>query len=100
MTLTRILLQEAESTFAATEKLFQQATDSGLSWRPAQGSNWMTMGQLLMHCAAYGCGKAIQGFVRGDWGSPEKNETGNLDADPHIPPAAALPAVESIDQAV
>jgi len=100
MTLTRILLEEAETTYATAERLFLRVTNAELSWRPAQGSNWMTMGQLLMHCAAYGCGKAIQGFVRGDWGLPENKEAGNSDADLHVPPAEALPAFESVDQAL
>lgn len=28
----------------------------------------MSLGQLLMHCSSFGCGKAIQGFVTGEWG--------------------------------
>ncbi len=100
MTLTRILLEEADATYAITQKLFRRVTNGELSWRPAQGNNWMTIGQLLMHCAGYGCGKAIQGFVRGDWGLPEGIKAGDLAAVEHVPPAAALQAVASVDQAL
>jgi uncharacterized damage-inducible protein DinB len=100
MTLADVLLQEAEATYALTEKLFQRVTDGELSWKPATGKSWMTVGQLLMHCASFGCGKAIQGFVKGDWGLPEDTRLEDLGDEQHVPPAAALPSVESIAQAL
>jgi uncharacterized damage-inducible protein DinB len=95
MALTHILREEAEATYAITERLFREVADSELSWRPATGSNWMTVGQLLMHCASFGCGKAVRGFVRGDWDFPE--EPGEAD---HMPPPSALPSVGSVDEAL
>jgi len=56
----------------------------------------MTMGQLLMHCARFGCGKAIQGFVEGDWGTAAAGASDEL----HVPPPAALPAVTSVREAL
>lgn len=100
MTLTDVLLHEAELTYGLTEKLFRRVVDSELSWRPATGKNWMTVGQLLMHCARFGCGRAIQGFVRGDWGLPEGSRLEDLGAEQHVPPVAALPSVESVEQAL
>ena len=100
MTLTDVLLHEAKVTYAVTEKLFRRVADAELSWRPATGNNWMTVGQLMMHCASFGCGKAIQGFVKGDWGLPEGTQVENLGAEHHIPPVAALPSVESVEQAL
>ncbi len=92
MMLTRVLLSEAETTFAVTERLFRRVSDGDLVWTPPTGGNWMTMGQLLMHCASFGCGKAIEGFVTGDFGA------GCVDAaaEDHVPPAARLPAVKTV----
>jgi hypothetical protein len=98
VTLTDVLLQEAEETYVITEKLFRRVADGELSWSPGQGKNWMTMGQLLMHCASFSCGKAVQGFVKGDWGWPPNSE--NTEADIHVPPASELPSVESIERAL
>ena len=100
ITLKHILLSDAEATYAITEKLFRQVADSDLSWKPASGKNWMTVGQLLMHCASFGCGKAIQGFVRGDWGLPEGTGVKHSTSQDHVPPAAALPSVISVKQAL
>jgi uncharacterized damage-inducible protein DinB len=94
-TLKQVLLDEAESTYAVTEKLFRRVSDSELSWKPTTGKNWMTISQLLMHCSSFGCGKAIQGFVTGDWGMPEQTGT-----EQHVPPATALPGVESVEHAL
>lgn len=100
MTLTQVLMEEAEATYAITEQLFRRVADEELSWAPAAGKNWMTMGQLLMHCASFGCGKAIQGFVRGDWGLPEGTRIEHMTIQDHVPPAAALPSVASVKQAL
>jgi uncharacterized damage-inducible protein DinB len=100
MGLNDMLLREAEDTYLITGKLFRRVTDNELSWKPATGKNWMTIGQLMMHCASFGCGKAIQGFVKGDWGLPEGTRLEDLAAENHLPLAAELPSVESVEQAV
>jgi hypothetical protein len=100
MTLKQVLLEEAEATYEITRKLFVKVVDSELSWRPTTGTNWMTVGQLLMHCASFGCGKAIRGFVKGDWPLPESGGPEDPDAARHVPPAATLPGVESVRQAL
>ena len=97
MTLTQVLVAEAETAYTVAEGLFRRVADDELSWRPAAGRNWMTVGQLLMHCASFGCGKAIQGFVKGDWGLPEGTEVEDAT---HVPPAAVLPSVVSVEQAL
>jgi uncharacterized damage-inducible protein DinB len=96
ITLKAVLLEEAEGVYVVTEHLFRRVTDDDLSWKPATGRNWMTVGQLLMHCAAYGCGEAVRGFVRGDW----PFDTEHLDEADHLPSAAELPSVDSVDQAM
>ena len=100
VTLKQMLLEEAGGTYSITEKLFHRVSDADLSWKPATGGNWMTVGQLLMHCSNFGCGRAIQGFVKGDWGLPESVEPGDLDVTQHVPPAAALPGVGSVAEAL
>jgi uncharacterized damage-inducible protein DinB len=102
MRLSEVLLEEAESVYAVTEKLFRRVRDEDLGWRPASsGVEWMTAGQLLMHCASFGCGKAVRGFATGDWGR-ELAEYGGDDteAKAHLPAAAELPAVRSVDEAL
>jgi hypothetical protein len=94
MTLTEVLLTEAETTYGIAEGLFRRVRDDELLWTPSLGKRWMTVGQLLMHCASFGCGKAIQGFVTGDWGLGADDST---DQD-HVPPAEALPSVVSVRQ--
>lgn len=96
MTLTQVLLTEAETTYAVAERLFRRVSDDELPWAPSAGKSWMTVGQLLMHCASFGCGKAIQGFVTGGWG-PGGEDPAEQD---HVPPAEALPSVVSVRQAL
>lgn len=100
ITLKDVLIEEAEAVYSITEKLFRRLTDNDLWWKPTAGTNWMTVGQLLMHCASYGCDKAIQGFVKGDWSLPDDVAPEDLDATEHVPPAVALPGVESVQQAL
>jgi uncharacterized damage-inducible protein DinB len=95
MTLTDVLLDEAGATYAITERLFRRVRDEQLAWTPPAGRNWMTMGQLLMHCAAAGCGRAARGFVTGEW--PTVNASPD---DRHAPAVGALPSVASVAQAV
>jgi len=100
ITLKQILFEEIESTYNITEKLFHKVTNSELSWKPATGKNWMTVGQLLMHCANYGCGKAVLGFVKGDWGFPESIEPDDPNTTEHVPQAEEMPCVESVEEAL
>jgi uncharacterized damage-inducible protein DinB len=99
MTLKDMLTQEAEATYAVTQQLFRRVSDTDLGWKPAsEGVEWMTVGQLLMHCAAYGCGKSVQAFVTGDWGPMSGGE--GAEAVAQLPPASALPTVASVEQAL
>ena len=100
MTLTDVLLEEARATYGICERLFRRVADADLPWTPSTGGSWMSVGQLLMHCASFGCGKAIRGFVDGDWDMPESSESGDPASEAHVPPAAALPSVTSVEQAL
>jgi hypothetical protein len=100
MKLKYILKNEAETTYIITEKLFQHVSNDELLWIPPIGNNWMNMGQFLMHCTDNGCGKAIKGFVKGDWGLPEGISMEDLSAKDHVPPQTVLPGVKSIEEAL
>ncbi len=99
MRLTDLLKQEAEHSYVVTEALFKMVDAQQLAWKPPSGRNWMTLGQLLMHCTQ-ACGAGIKGFVTNDWGLPEGKTFEDLPPDQALPPAEALPAVESVAQAL
>jgi DinB superfamily len=100
ITLKQVLLEDARATYLITERLFHRVVNSELLWKPTTGRNWMTVGQLLMHCANFGCGKAIRGFVKGDWDLPKGIDSRDLDVTQHVPAVGALPSVESVEQAL
>ena len=100
MTLKDILMNEAEKVYVITRNLFVLVSNNELQWTPASGKSWMTVGQLLMHCASFGCGKAVQGFIKGDWGLPEGTNMDDLNAEDHVPPQTALPGVKNIEEAI
>jgi len=97
MSWTGLLTREIEHNYSVAEKLVDQVSDGELAWKPATGSNWMTMGQLLMHVAT-GCGSMFKGFITGDWVIDGMDLT-KLPPDAMLPPAEAMPSVESVSQA-
>jgi hypothetical protein len=99
MTLVEILRQETESICNVTEKLFRRVPTDALGWKPETGKNWMTAGQLLMHSAS-ALGMSFQGFLTGDWGLPEGVRFEDMKPEDMLPPASALPTVQSVDEAV
>ncbi len=99
MSLAQVLLEEMENNYKVTEKLFNLVEPGQLGWKPPTGSNWMTVGQLLMHCSQAG-GVAVRAFVTGDWGLPEGVDIKDIPPEEMLPPAEKLPTVESVDQAL
>lgn len=99
MSLMKALLEEMENNYEVTKKLFQLVEPGQLCWKPTTGSNWMTVGQLLMHCAQ-AQGVAVRAFVTGDWGLPDGVDIKDIPPEEMLPPADKLPAVESVDQAL
>jgi hypothetical protein len=95
---TEFLKQEIETTYATTAKLMDQVDERNLNWKPAGGSNWMTVGQLLKHLTN-ACGAGMKGLVTGDWGLPEGKRMEDLPAEEMFPPAEKLPAVASVEEA-
>jgi hypothetical protein len=49
MNWTELLNAEIQSSYETTERLLALVDPNSLQWKPATGSNWMTMGQLPMH---------------------------------------------------
>lgn len=95
---TTMLKAHTDGTYKATLGLVKLVNDKELGWKPATGSNWMTVGQLLEHLTNAG-GACVKGFVTGDWsmggegGEDASTETG-------LPPAEKLPTVKSVADAV
>jgi uncharacterized damage-inducible protein DinB len=99
MRLTELLKQEADHSYAVTKALFELVGAQQLDWKPADGRNWMTLGQLLLHCTQ-ACGAGVKAFVTGDWGLPEGKTYQDLSPEQALPPAEALPAAASVEQAL
>ena len=107
MNWTELLKNEIEVAYKATNGLLDLVDEDGLDWKPTEGSNWMTTGQLLMHlCIA--CGAPMCGYVTGDWGLPEGvdvedlsavRETLELKPEENLPSAEQLPSIGSVNEA-
>jgi hypothetical protein len=95
---TELLKSEIEASYATTEKLLDRVDPASLQSKPTRGSDWMTVGHLLMDVSNC-CGAACKGFVTGDWGLPEGMKIEDLPPEEKMPPAEKLPTVESVEQA-
>lgn len=98
MNWTELLTTEAEAAYTIAVRLLDKVDPDRLDWKPATGSNWMTVGQLLRHISN-ACGAGCKGFVLGDWGLPAYKNIEDLSPEENLPPAEKLPAVESVDEA-
>lgn len=97
MNFTELLKSEAKSAFQPTYGMLRMLQDRDLSWKPATGSNWMTVGQLLLHLTT-ATGFCCRGFLTGEWGMPSAGE-GEADPAAMLPPAEVLPSVKSVAEA-
>lgn len=95
MKLVPLLKEDAEGVYRAAEGLFKKVDPKTLNWKPATGSNWMTVGQLLHH-ASTACGNVVKGFVTGDWGAP----AGDSPPDDMMPSADKMASVKSVEEAL
>lgn len=98
MNWTELLRAEAEAVFSTTAKLLDKVDPATLEWKPATGTNWMTVGQLLKHISE-GCGAGCRAFLTGDWGLPEGTKIEDLTPEEMLPPAEKLPAIDSVQRA-
>lgn len=98
MNWTEFLTTEIENTYAVTVRLLNRVDPDSLNWKPASGTSWMTMGQLLQHMSN-ACGAGTRGLVKGDWGQPEGKSLEDLTPEEMLPAADKLPTVAGLDQA-
>lgn len=98
MNWTDLLKSEIDNAYRVTENLLDLVDDDSLDWKPSTGSNWMTTGQLLRHITD-ACGASFRGFVTGDWGLPAGTDLSDLSPEDMLPPAEAMPAIESVAEA-
>ena len=98
MNWTELLKTEIESSYATTQKLVALVDPNALDWKPATGTNWMTVGQLLMHLTQ-ACGPAFRGFVTQNWGLADGVDVSKLKPEEMLPPAEKLPAIASVAEA-
>lgn len=98
MNWTELLRTEVETVYGTTMRLLDKVDPNNLEWKPASGSNWMTVGQLIQHiCNA--CGAGCKAFVTDDWGLPAGKKTEDLLPEEVLPPAEKLPTVKNVDEA-
>jgi uncharacterized damage-inducible protein DinB len=95
---TELLKSQVEDVYHATEGLMALVKQKDLAWKPETGSNWMTMGQLLLHITN-ACGFCMRGFVTGNWGMPEGVKYEECPQDEMLPPAEKMPAVKQVAKA-
>jgi uncharacterized damage-inducible protein DinB len=95
---TELLKFEIEAVYGTTARLLDKVDANSLGWKPATGSNWMTVGQLIKHITN-ACGAGCKGFVSGDWGLPAGKKPEDMSPEENLPPAEQLPTVESVDEA-
>ncbi|MDP8242868.1 MAG: DinB family protein [Candidatus Hinthialibacter antarcticus] len=95
MTWKELLTNEIENAYRCANVLIDIVGDEDLSWKPSQGENWMTTGQLLKHITE-SCGMCMKGFVTGDWGMPEDFDPSKMSGENMLPPAETMATVESV----
>jgi uncharacterized damage-inducible protein DinB len=98
MTWTDLIRCSIDDAYKASDNLMAMVKDDELGWKPATGTNWMTVGQLLKHTTE-ACGLCCKGFVTGDWGQPEGMDMSEMPPESMMPPAEKLPAVASVGEA-
>lgn len=98
MNWTGLLKGEVRRNHEVTRKLIDMLDPASLGWKPETGSNWMTVAQLLHHLSN-ACGAGCRAFLTGDWGLPEGMKIEDIPPEEMLPPAEALPAIASVEEA-
>ncbi|TLU84653.1 MAG: DinB family protein [Chlorobium sp.] len=94
-----LLLQQIEDTYNVSERLIRLLEEKDLSWKPSEGNNWMTTGQLLFHLGN-SCGIPMKGFATGEWAMPAHSDINEAKPESSLPPAEKLKSVNSLDEAL
>jgi len=95
---TQLLPNMMEESFTTADKLMSLVSDDELNWKPETGNNWMTVSQVLNHMTN-SCGFCCNGFATGEWGMPEGSNDSEQEHTDMLPPAEALPTVDSVASA-
>jgi uncharacterized damage-inducible protein DinB len=96
----QLLEQQLEAAFKVADRLVRLLDEKDLDWKPSEGSNWMTTGQLLLHMAK-SCGVPIKGFATGDWDMPAHSDMTEKKTEKKMPPPAEeLKTVSTVDEAL
>ncbi len=96
----QLLEKQVEDAFKVSERLVRLLDQNDLAWKPTDGSNWMTTGQLLLHLGK-SCGVPMKGFATGNWDMPSHSDMNEKKAEKKMPPPAEqLQAVSTIDEAL
>jgi len=85
------LQERLDRTYRVVDDLVDLLATDDLDWKPATGSNWMTVGQLLEHLA--GCGGRTFRYL-----SDGKAATRTDESAGELPLADALPSVKSLEE--
>ena len=92
------LSDEILYTYGVADHLMSLVRDDELDWKPDHGSNWMSMGQLLMHMTD-ACGSTFDGLINGTWDIREEFQVNELETRQIFPSADMLPSVNSVSDA-
>lgn len=93
-----LLSDEILYTYGVADHLMSLVRDDELDWKPDHGSNWMSMGQLLMHMTD-ACGSTFDGLINGAWDIREEFQVNELETRQIFPSADMLPSVNSVSDA-
>lgn len=93
-----LLSDEIAYTYGVSDHLISLVRDEELDWKPDHGSNWMSLGQLLMHMTD-ACGSTFEGLINGAWDIREEYAVNELDMQQIFPHADMLPSVSSVNDA-
>jgi uncharacterized damage-inducible protein DinB len=85
--------REFDFNYKAARTLMRMVRDDELGWKPesppgAEGTGWMTMGQLLLHITE-ACGKMCECFAKEDWSILTAGQ-----------PGSPMPSVPSVAEAL
>ena len=93
-----LLSDEIVYSYTVTDHLISLVRDDELDWKPEHGSNWMSMGQLLMHMTD-ACGSTFEGLISGAWDIREEFPVNELEPRQIFPPSYKLPSVNRVADA-
>lgn len=89
------LEERLDRAYRVTDGLIDLVTDDDLDFKPATGTNWMTVGQLLEHMAGCG-GVTFEYFVGGRAANRAPEADGSNGG---LPMAEEMPTVASVAEA-